>query len=321
MCVHRSHRSSGARRERDTGDKLELREEKLLRINLLGPPEASFENRPLRFRTKKAFALMCYLATEGGRRSRSELAELLWPESDEQHARIALRSALVRLRKTLGEDDAHEEGVRLLTIDGDLLGVESRGIELDLEALEAAVSLARAETSPGGRSTDTVGRRDLIGRLKVDLGVYRGEFMEGFSLEDTPEFELWLDAERARWCRVFGELCERLSRLQGEAGQPGEAIETARLWVRQALLEEAAHRRLVELLSAAGDSEGALLAYEGFRDTLSRRLGIEPSPQMQELAGRLQEEVEARSSLGASLVRSSPSTTPPAWDKRASRSS
>jgi predicted ATPase/DNA-binding SARP family transcriptional activator len=289
---------------------LELREEKLLRINLLGPPEASFENRPLRFRTKKAFALLCYLATEGGKRLRSELAELLWPESDEQHARIALRSALVRLRKTLGRDGTHEEEVPFLVIDGALLGIEPQGIELDLEALEAAVSLARTETSPGGRGAHAVRRRDLIGRLEGALGVYRGEFMEGFSLEDAPEFELWLEGERARWRRVFGELCERLSRLQGEAGQLREAIETARLWVRHAPLEEGAHRRFMELLSSAGESEGALLAFEGFRETLSRELGSEPSTPLQELAARLQEEVEARASLGASLVRSSEATTP-----------
>jgi hypothetical protein len=39
--------------------------------------------------------------------------------------------------------------------------------------------------------------------------------------------------------------------------------------VRHTPLEEAAHRRLMELLSSAGDGEGALLAYEGFRDTLN----------------------------------------------------
>ena len=67
--------------------------------------------------------------------------------------------------------------------------------------------------------------------------------------------------------QVFGELCERLSRLQGEADQPEGAIETARVWVRQAPLEEAAHRRLMELLSGAGESEEALLVYEELRDT------------------------------------------------------
>jgi DNA-binding SARP family transcriptional activator len=288
-------------------------EDKPLSIRLLGPPEASIEGRPLRFGTKKAVALLCYLAAEGRRHPRRELAELLWPESDERHARTDLRSALAKLRKTLGEDstsgDAHEVGGRFLVVDGAFLGIGPRGIELDLEELEAAVSLARSETSsPRERSADAVGRSELIDRLQVGLQLYRGEFMEGFSLEDAPEFELWLEAERARWRRVFGEFCERLSRLQGEAGHSQEAIETAQLWVRQAPLEEAARRRLVELMSAAGDSEGALLAYEDFRDALSRVLRSEPSPQMQELAGRLQEEVEARSALGASLGRSEAAT-------------
>ena len=169
--------------------------------------------------------------------------------------------------------------------------------------------------------------------------------MEGFSIEDAPEFELWVEGERTRWRALFGELCERLSRLEAEEGLIAEAIATARLWARHAPLEEAAHRRLMELLSSAGESERALLAYEGFKNTLGRELGMEPSSPMQELAARLHEEVRERASLGASLARfseallllicfrpwrcrwsaarrslgrSSPSTRPPAWDKRAS---
>ncbi len=288
----------------------------LLSIRLLGPPEVSVEERALRFGRKKTLALLCYLAAEGRKRSRRELAELLWPKSDERRARTDLRSILTRLRKTLGEDavrsdargDGSSEGVRLLTIDDDLLGVESRGVELDLRMLEAAVSLARSETlgsSPGGRSVDdAIGRRDLIAHLEGALEIYRGEFMEGFSLEDGPEFELWLEAERARWSGVFGELCERVSRLQAGAGRLENAIETARLWTKHTPLEEAAHRRLVELLSAAGDSEEALLAYEDFGGVLRREQEIEPSPRLMELAGRLREEVEERASLGASLARS-----------------
>src|ERR687889_1008514 len=194
-------------------------DKRLLSLRLLGPLEASFEGRPLRFRIKKVCALLCYLAAEGGRHQRRELAELLWPQSDERHARTDLRSALAKLRKTLGEDSTHEDEIRFVLVDRDLLGLELRGIELDLEALQAAVSLARSEISPGGRSADVTaaaaGRRDLIGRLQGDLGLYRGEFMEGFSLEDAPEFELWLEAERARWRALFGELCERLSGLEG----------------------------------------------------------------------------------------------------------
>ena len=269
-------------------------QEKRLSLRLLGPPEASLRGRRLRIRLKKVLALLCYLAAEGGRRhQRRELAELLWPRSDERHARTDLRAVMSKLKKSLGEQTAHdgEEGPRLLVIDGDLLAVEPTDVELDTEALEAAVSLARSETSSATSSGDAGGRRrELIGRLRGELGLYRGEFMEGFSVEDAPEFELWLEGERARWGRVFGELCERLSRLEAEEGLIAEAIATARLWVRHAPLEEAAHRRLMELLSSVGESERALLVYEGFKNALGRELGMEPSPQLQELATRLHEE-------------------------------
>jgi hypothetical protein len=57
----------------------EAPEDKLLRIRLLGPPEVSFGEQPplRRFGTKKTLALLCYLAAEGGRHPRRELAELL----------------------------------------------------------------------------------------------------------------------------------------------------------------------------------------------------------------------------------------------------
>src|ERR687889_445750 len=297
--------------------KTEAQEDKLLSIRLLGPPEVSFgEQPPLRLGTKKRLALLCYLATEGGRHPRRELAELLWPKSEERRARTDLRSALANLRKALregtGEGTAYGKEDRFFVVDSDLLGIEPRAVELDLEALKAAVSLARTETSPGGRSIAedpaVVGRRELIGRLEGALGLYRGEFMEGFSVEEAPDFEVWVEGERMRWCALFGELCERVSRLEAQEGLIGEAIETARLWVRHAPLEEAACRRLMELLSSAGESERALLVYEGFENTLRRELKMEPSPSMQELAHRLREEVEERSSLGESFIQ--PSATP-----------
>ena len=91
-------------RKRCTGEKTKVPEEVLLSIRLLGPLEVSFEGRRTRFERKKTLALLCYLAAEGGKRSRGELAELLWPQSDERRARTDLRSTLTRLRKTLWEE-------------------------------------------------------------------------------------------------------------------------------------------------------------------------------------------------------------------------
>src|SRR5215213_6714736 len=296
-------------------------ETKPLSIGLLGSPEVSFEGRVIRFGRKKALALLCYLASKGVQRPRSELAELLWPRSEERRARTDLRGILSLLRKGFKEDgivggapNAGGADVQVLAIDGELLSVEPRGVELDLRALETAVSLARGETSETlsghGRGDDPLGRRDLLTRLEGALKVYRGAFMEGFSLGDAPEFELWLEAERARWREIFGELCERVSRLQAVEGRLGEAVRTARLWAEHAPLEEAACRRLMELLSAGGDGEGALLAYEDFRSALRREIETEPSQQMMGLVQRLQREVEERTPLGASLARSATEASP-----------
>jgi predicted ATPase/DNA-binding SARP family transcriptional activator len=292
------------------GEKTKVTEGKPLSIRLLGPPEASLWGRGLRFGTKKALALLCYLAVEGKKYPRGELAELLWPRSDRQHARTDLRSTLSRLRRACWEGDGSSEGVALLAVEGDLLGLEPGGVELDVGRLEAAVSLARSGTSVpplgislGDRSANgTVEHGDLLARLEGTLGIYGGEFMEGFSLGGAPEFELWLETERERWCTLFAELCGRVSRLQAEAGRPEEAIGTARLWTKHAPLEEDAHRQLMELLSAAGDGEGALRAYEDFRGVLRKKLDSEPPSRLTELADRLREEVEERASLATGLA-------------------
>ena len=176
-----------------------VQEQKRLSLRLLGPPELSLRGHPLRFGIKKQLALLCYLAAEGGRRPRGELAELLWPGSEERHARGDLRSVLSKLKKTLrgesargGARSGQHEDDHFLVIDGDILGVEPTQVELDTEALEAAVSLARRDTSPA-TSGAAIGRKELIGRLRGDLGLYRGEFMEGFTIEDAPGFDLWVE--------------------------------------------------------------------------------------------------------------------------------
>src|SRR3954452_15151947 len=111
-----------------------------LDLRLLGPTEASLEGPPVRFGTKKELALLCYLAAEGGRHPRRELAELLWPRSEGRRARADLRAVLHKLKKTLGEDVARDGVYRFIVVEGDRLGLEPRAIGVDLEAFEAAVS-------------------------------------------------------------------------------------------------------------------------------------------------------------------------------------
>src|SRR5436305_1655612 len=55
-----------------------------------------------RFRTEKTRLLLAYLAFYANRsHSREELIALLWPDADEAHGRVSLRTALASLRRQL----------------------------------------------------------------------------------------------------------------------------------------------------------------------------------------------------------------------------
>src|ERR687894_691056 len=87
---------------RDTGETAKTPEGMPLSISLLGPPEVCLRGRGLRFGTKKALALLCYLAVGGKKSPRKKLAKFLGPRSSERPARTDRRIPLSRLRRALG---------------------------------------------------------------------------------------------------------------------------------------------------------------------------------------------------------------------------
>ncbi|HVE91680.1 MAG TPA: SARP family transcriptional regulator, partial [Actinomycetota bacterium] len=71
-------------------------------IRLLGPPEVRVTGHPMHVDTRKAVALLAYLAVIAGPVRREHLAALLWPELPEDRAKGALRRTLSVLRAALG---------------------------------------------------------------------------------------------------------------------------------------------------------------------------------------------------------------------------
>jgi DNA-binding SARP family transcriptional activator len=72
-----------------------------LQLLLLGTPIVKHSEHILAFSTRKALALLVYLAVEGGTHTRKTLSESFWPELDAEHGRAALRATLLEMRKLL----------------------------------------------------------------------------------------------------------------------------------------------------------------------------------------------------------------------------
>ena len=63
----------------------------MLHLHFFGPPRIELDGQPVSLDTRKATALLAYLATAGRRHSRDVLATLLYPNFDQGRARAALR--------------------------------------------------------------------------------------------------------------------------------------------------------------------------------------------------------------------------------------
>jgi DNA-binding SARP family transcriptional activator len=227
------------------------------------------------FPTRKTLALLAYLVVERGAHSREKIAALLWPESDVGQARTTLRSTLALLRTALGEPSAHLMATRD-TVAFDPMS-EHR---LDTDELRAAARVATASIQSN--------QAEPMLRQLTDVAVaWRGDFLDGVSLGDAPEFDDWAMLQRESLHRAAALVCDTLSRLRLDRGELDSAVEIAGLWVARDRLSESAHRRLIQIHAAAGDRSAALKAYAACRAALLSELGVEPEPATEALAARV----------------------------------
>jgi len=120
----------------------------------------------------KRTALLAYLAVARphGFHRRDALLALLWPELDQERARAALRKAIHRLRRVLGETAIEGRGDEELRVVPSVLWC-------DAHALDLAFDQARPKDA---------------------IGLYEGRFLDAFFVPEAPELERWMETERSR---------------------------------------------------------------------------------------------------------------------------
>ncbi len=171
-----------------------------LSLALLGTPLVRHGGPELAFPTRKALALLAYLAVEGGLQAREKLAALFWPESDSDRARASLRYTLAALRSVL----SHPGGLSHVIAERHAVRFDSSSrYELDLRKVEAASSFARAREREPQSSAKPSGSAQAtpVEMLEKAAALCRGAFLEGFSLPDAPEFDDWESVQREIWHR------------------------------------------------------------------------------------------------------------------------
>jgi DNA-binding SARP family transcriptional activator len=227
--------------------------EQRLTIRLLGPVEFRTSAGRVTFTTKKAEALLAFLAfSQGVLHPRERLATLLWGETGEDQARQSLRQTIFSIRKAIGFD--------IFLTEGDRIGINPEMIELDVMEFRHLLD---------------DGSIDALARA-VDLP--QGELLEGVHV-DEESFEGWLLVERERFretalsaqTKVLDDLVER--------GKLEPAVMLALNILAIDPVREAVHRTLMQIYMRQGRRDAAIRQYYSCADVLRRRLNIEPDVQ------------------------------------------
>lgn len=229
-----------------------------LDIRLLGLLEVERDDRAVTLpRSRKARALLAYLAATARPQSREHLCDLLWPHPADPRA--ALRGALSKLRPLVDDTRA----TRLVAV-GDGVAFEPEGARVDyLEVRRVAADREKCD----------------LKALCQAAGAFRGSFLVGLDVPRCYRFEAWCMAEResARRARV-SILATLTSRLRD---CPAEALGFARQRLVIDPSAESAHLDVIRLLTELGRRDEAREQFRTCRRILKAELGMQPSRELE----------------------------------------
>ena len=197
-------------------------------------------------------AALGFLALQGRWVGRDELVALFWPDQSEATARGNLRPLLGRLAREPLAVGLEREPTRVRWL-----------VESDHEALMSAQRERRWEDA---------------------WQLARGELLEGVAVAQAPEFESWLDIERAGVRDVVRAAGLRVVDAALEVGGLDDAGEVLAVLQRLDPLDEAVLRRSMVVLARSGARGDALAAYQAFVERCRDELGATPEAVTVDLA-------------------------------------
>jgi DNA-binding SARP family transcriptional activator len=243
-----------------------------LALHFFGAPYVEVNGALVDLERHKSMALLAYLAGTCANQERDTLAVLLWPELDQSRARAALRRTLTALVQVIGKE-------WLRVADGCVALPAQSNLWVDIWRFR---ELLVAAAPHNHESSNLYDKRQAA--LIEAANLYRDDFLAGFSVRDTAEFDNWQSYQAETLRRELAGALETLAYGYAERNQYDRAIEYARRRLALDPLHECAQRLLVGLYAWAGDRGAAMRQLEACVRLLAEEVGADPQPETIELA-------------------------------------
>ncbi len=233
----------------------------LFQISFLGNPTIQ-ENQTALSLKRKSLAVFAYVVHQKTAIERKELARLLWPTSEQSKGLKSLTMILNR----------YPEPIKAcLTVTNQTVSFRSEHVWLDLHQFEE--NLAYAQTILEHEKVLKKTGRTL---LEQSLELYKGEFLQGFSLAEHDEFTGWLVQERQKFAKQAFATAAKLFLFNYNHANFEEACRFTEEMLRISPFNEDAHMALMRLKVELGDPKGAIDHFQNYQTALTKELGANP---------------------------------------------
>lgn len=268
-----------------------------MRIYLFGAPRIERNGVEVSPGHRKALALLAYLVLDSRPHSRDALANLLWPEYDSSSALAELRRMLYALNKTLGKG-------RIIADRQTIAMADYSPIQVDVEEFR----LLLADCLDHGHDRRAVCER-CIQPLTRAVAIYDATFMEGFTLPDTPDFDIWHHTQTTTLSRAGENALEKLATYHLHQNELEVALEHGRQLLSLNLLRESTYYLLMVMEARASRRTAALHYYDNLASVLEQELGVTPGVRTNQIVEQIKQ--------GEDIILTD---LPPVIDKRAGSS-
>src|SRR5581483_1879177 len=224
---------------------------------LLGAPQILKEGRAIQLPRRKNRALLFYVAAHDKPLTREHLLNFFFPDHERAAAQPILRTMLYDLRKQL--DDA-------LIVQDEMLALAPDTV-VDARAFQSNLQLPTSN----------------LQSLTSSLQLYRGDFLDGLTLPDEPQFDDWVNRERERYRALATRGWNKLAALYEDAREYGGALDALERAVALDALNEEIQRAAMRVQYFRGDRAGAIRRFEQLQNRLNEELGVPPLPETRAL--------------------------------------
>jgi DNA-binding SARP family transcriptional activator len=234
-----------------------------MEFRILGPLEVRRDDQAVPIVGAKERALLAVLLLHGNEPVTTDrLVDQLWGEQPPSTARKSLQVRIAALRRVLPEG--------ALVTHGGSYAIKVERDQLDLLRFEQLLAEGRRQLADGDADA-------AAATLRAALELWRGPPLSDFAYESFAEPAI-ARLEELRLAALELRLDSELA-----TGHHGELIGELKELVAEHPLRERLRAQLMLALYRTGRQAEALEVYRRTREALTRELGIEPGPELQEL--------------------------------------